>query len=85
MILGDKIKELNGVADVEYITKDQALAEYRNSLGDDGAYLEGYDGEDHRQHGRGAGSEDHGQLGGLPEGRSQIRAGRPGLQTGVLR
>lgn len=44
--LCDKIEAIEGVAEVEYITKDQALAEYRDSLGENGAYLDGYDGEE---------------------------------------
>lgn len=44
--LCEKIEAIPGVAEVEYITKDQALAEYRASLGENGEYLEGYDGEE---------------------------------------
>ena len=41
-----KVKSIVGVSSVEYVTKEQALAEYRNSLGDNDAYLDGFDGED---------------------------------------
>lgn len=44
--LCEKIEEIDGVATVEYISKEQALAEYRASLGENGAYLDGYAGED---------------------------------------
>ena len=44
--LCQKISDIKGVESVEYITKEQALAEYRDSLGSNGDYLEGYDGED---------------------------------------
>ncbi len=44
--LCQKIESLNGVGSVEYITKEQALAEYRDSLGENKEYLDGYDGED---------------------------------------
>lgn len=38
-----KVEALSGVSEVEYITKEQAFAEYRASLGEDGAYLDGYE------------------------------------------
>lgn len=41
-----KIESISGVASVEYITKEQAFAEYRDSLGENGQYLDGYDGDD---------------------------------------
>ena len=44
--LCQKIKAIIGVSSAEYITKEQALAEYRDSLGDNDAYLDGFDGED---------------------------------------
>lgn len=44
--LCDKVKALDGVSSVEYVTKEQAFSEYRASLGEDGDYLEGYAGED---------------------------------------
>ncbi len=43
--LCQKIASISGVSSVDYITKEQALAEYRDSLGEDGDYFEGYDGE----------------------------------------
>ncbi len=44
--LCEKVKALNGVESVDYVTKEQAFAEYRDGLGESGEYLEGYDGED---------------------------------------
>lgn len=44
--LCQKVSAIKGVESVEYITKEQAFAEYRDGLGSNGAYLEGYDGED---------------------------------------
>lgn len=44
--LCDKVKALNGVSSVEYVTKEQAFAEYRDSLGANKEYLDGYEGED---------------------------------------
>ena len=44
--LCDKIEAFTGVESVEYVTKEQALAEYRDGLGESGSYLDGYDGED---------------------------------------
>ena len=44
--LCDKIKSIQGVESVEYVTKEQALAEYRASLGENGEYLDGYTGDD---------------------------------------
>lgn len=44
--LCEKIESIDGVGSVEYVTKEQAFAEYRDSLGDNGAYLDGYDGDD---------------------------------------
>ena len=44
--LCEKVEAIDGVGSVEYITKEQALAEYRESLGDDGAYLDGYSGDE---------------------------------------
>ncbi len=41
-----KIEAINGVSSVEYITKEQAFAEYRDSLGENREYLDGYEGED---------------------------------------
>ena len=41
--LEKKISDIDGVESVEYITKEQALAEHRDALGEDGAYLEGFD------------------------------------------
>ena len=44
--LCNKVDSINGVISVEYVTKEQALAEYRDSLGESGEYLDGYEGED---------------------------------------
>lgn len=44
--LCEKVEAITGVSSVEYITKEQALSEYRNSLGEDGDYLEVYQGEE---------------------------------------
>ncbi len=44
--LCDKVKAISGVLSVEYVTKEQAFSEYRASLGENGSYLEGYEGED---------------------------------------
>lgn len=44
--LCDKVKAISGVLSVEYVTKEQAFLEYRASLGENGSYLEGYEGED---------------------------------------
>jgi len=41
-----KVNSIVGVSSVDYVTKEQALAEYRNSLGDNDTYLDGFDGED---------------------------------------
>lgn len=43
--LEKKIKSIDGVRSVEYITKEQALAEHREALGADD-YLEGFEGEE---------------------------------------
>ena len=45
-ILCEKIEAIQGVESVEYITKEQAFSEYRESLGENGTYLEGYAGEE---------------------------------------
>lgn len=42
----DKIEAIDGVTEVIYVTKEQALSEYRASLGEHGEYLEGYSGND---------------------------------------
>jgi len=44
--LCNKVKSIYGVGSVEYVTKEQAFAEYRDSLGANKGYLDGYDGED---------------------------------------
>lgn len=44
--LCDKVRAVAGVSDVEYVTREQAFAEYRDSLGSNREYLDGYDGED---------------------------------------
>lgn len=44
--LCDKVRAVAGVSDVEYVTREQAFAEYRDSLGANREYLDGYDGED---------------------------------------
>lgn len=44
--LVDLIKDIDGIDSVEYITKEQALSEYRDGLGEDGAFLGYFDGED---------------------------------------
>ena len=44
--LCQKIASISGVSSVDYITKEQALAEYRDSLGEKDDYFEGYEGED---------------------------------------
>lgn len=44
--LCDKVRAVAGVSDVEYVTREQAFAEYRDSLGANKEYLDGYDGED---------------------------------------
>ncbi len=45
-LLCNKILAIDGVSEVEYVTKEQAFAEYRDSLGENGQYLDGYDGDD---------------------------------------
>lgn len=45
-ILCEKIEAFDGVESVEYVTKEQALAEYRDGLGDNDSYLDGFDGDD---------------------------------------
>lgn len=44
--LQEKIKNISAVSDVRFVTKDEALKEYRSDLGDDGAYLDGFTGEE---------------------------------------
>lgn len=44
--LCQKVASVLGVESVEYVTKEQALSEHREQLGEDGAYLDGYEGED---------------------------------------
>ncbi len=44
--LCQKIASINGVSSVDYITKEQALAEYRDSLGENDDYFDGFDGDD---------------------------------------
>ena len=44
--LCQKVASITGVSSVEYITKEQALAEHRDSLGDDAGYMDGFEGED---------------------------------------
>lgn len=45
-LLQQKIESIEGVSATEFITKDEALEEYRNQLGDNGAYLDAYSGEE---------------------------------------
>ncbi len=40
-----KVEAISGVSSVEYVTKEQAFAEYRESLGANKDYLDGYEGE----------------------------------------
>ena len=42
----DIIEGIDGVESVEYITKEQALSEYRDDMGNDGAFLGYFEGED---------------------------------------
>lgn len=44
--LQKKIESINGVADVDFVTKDEALEDYRAQLGDQGNYLDAYTGKD---------------------------------------
>ncbi len=44
--LQQNIEAIEGVSDTDFITKDEALEEYRAQLGDEGAYLDSYTGED---------------------------------------
>lgn len=41
----EKIKSISGVSAVEFITKEQALDDYREQLGNEGTYLESFKGE----------------------------------------
>ncbi len=41
-----KVSSVSGVASVEYISKEQALSEYRDSLGESSDYLSGFEGDD---------------------------------------
>jgi len=43
--LQQRIENINGVAEAEFVTKDEALEEYRNQLGEEGNYLDSYSGE----------------------------------------
>ena len=45
-MLIDKIESIEGVESVEYITKEQAMAEYRDDMGCDAAFLGYFEGED---------------------------------------
>ena len=42
----DKIESIDGVQSVEYITKEQAMAEYREDMGNDAAFLGYFDGDE---------------------------------------
>ncbi len=44
--LKQKIEAIDGVSSTDFITKDEALEEYKNQLGDNGAYLDAYSGEE---------------------------------------
>lgn len=44
--LQQKIEGIEGVADTDFITKDEALEQYRAQLGEEGNYLDSYTGED---------------------------------------
>lgn len=44
--LKTKVESLSHVESVTFVTKEQALEEYREQLGEDGAYLDSYFGED---------------------------------------
>ena len=41
-----RIAGMDGVSEVRFVTKDQALLDYRAQLGEDGAYLDSFSGED---------------------------------------
>ena len=41
-----KIENIEGVDTVDFVTKDEALEDYRNTLGEDGSYLDSFSGED---------------------------------------
>ncbi len=45
-LLQQKIEAIEGVSATDFITKDEALEEYRNQLGDNGSYLDAYSGEE---------------------------------------
>lgn len=44
--LQQKIENISGVGKVDFVTKEEALEDYRASLGEDGAYLDSFTGED---------------------------------------
>jgi cell division transport system permease protein len=41
----DQVKEFNGVYDVEFVSKEQGLAEWKQDLGEKGSLLDGYEGK----------------------------------------
>ncbi len=41
-----RIEALDSVAEIRFVTKDQALLDYRAQLGEDGAYLDAFSGEE---------------------------------------
>ena len=44
--LQQKIESINGVSEVDFVTKDEALENYRVQLGEEGNYLDSFSGED---------------------------------------
>ena len=44
--LQEQIKSINGVGETDFITKDEALEDYREELGEEGSYLDAFTGED---------------------------------------
>ncbi len=45
-VLKSDISAIDGVGDVTFVTKDQAMEEYRAELGEEGAYLDAFTGEE---------------------------------------
>lgn len=44
--LQEQIKNINGVGETNFVTKEEALEDYREELGEEGSYLDAFTGED---------------------------------------